>query len=294
MTGKKPRRSVTDRARRRAIRALAGRLGVAYSVAARLLAQPLRDAGAGIATLFPVGEDKHRAWLFAMREQRTYHLRLHDTRLAADLPLGRAAHLAERFPPLRRLRAGFAPLYDGEGRQAAIAMLYAVLAHEAPTRLPAAEELDWVAGLGEETAVDLICAAVDRAARLLLDENPWRLFTRIETALAALMDSESRDAARTLSPQFRTLIPRRSLAGARHTLDALLVAAHNGHHPPGAEVQLLGGPWEGRHAVVIGARWQEQGPPTHYEVRVDAAEAIVTVDATDVAAPESETEVVPA
>src|SRR5687768_10861820 len=37
MSGKQHRRSVSDRARRRAVRALAARLGVAYSVAARLL-----------------------------------------------------------------------------------------------------------------------------------------------------------------------------------------------------------------------------------------------------------------
>src|SRR4051812_7963737 len=92
---------VSDRARRRAIRAHAARLGVPYLVAARLLAT-------GPAAPAP---DEHRAWLFAFRERRSFDLRVRDTRLAADLPLGRAAHLTERFPVLRRSPAG--PFYDG-------------------------------------------------------------------------------------------------------------------------------------------------------------------------------------
>src|SRR4051812_47178639 len=112
MTIPRSRRPVADRARRRAIRALATRLGVAYSVAARLLAQPP----------------------YAVGEQRPFHARVRDTREAADLPLGRAAHLARRFS------------WPGAaaGRQTVLAMLYAVLAHESPGLLPAAGELAWV------------------------------------------------------------------------------------------------------------------------------------------------------
>src|SRR5215475_4498686 len=126
MTGRKHRPSVSDRARRRAIRAHAAALGVPYAVAARLLAA--HRAGAGLpdgldghrARAFAL--DEHRAWLFALREQRSFDLRVRDTRRAVDLPLGRGAHLAERFPTLRRSPAG--PLYDGEARPATLGMLY--------------------------------------------------------------------------------------------------------------------------------------------------------------------------
>lgn len=191
MTGKKPRRSVTDRARRRAIRAHAAALGVPYSVAARLLqTQP----------------DSHRAWLFAMRERRGFALRQQDTRLAADLPLGRAAHLAERFPP---------------ADAAALAMLYTLL----EPGYPSPEQLAWVAELGEETAVDFVCADLDRAARQLLDLDPWQLCTRIEAMLASYetgADRAKRDIAKVLVPEFRVMKPRPSFDALRRLLDELL------------------------------------------------------------------------
>jgi hypothetical protein len=203
MTGKKPRRSVTDRARRRAIRAHALALGVPYSVAARLLK----------------AQDDHRAWLSAVRERRPFTLRQQDTRLAADLPLGRAAHLAERFPQSSQTETGTTSV---------LGMLYAVLLHESPTLVPSTEQLTWVADLGEETAVDFVCADLDRAARCLLDEDPWRLCNRIEATLAAALtgtDRAARDAAKVLSPEFRTMIPRRSFEATRHLLDELLNSA---------------------------------------------------------------------
>ncbi len=260
MTGTQQRRPVSDRARKRAIRTLAAQLGVAYSVAARLLTAHMTQPAGGAARRFPTGADQHRAWLFAMRERRPLDLRLRDTRLAADLPLGRAAHLAERFPRLRLTPSALygATLYDGEGREAMLAMLYAVLA---PSLAPGADTLAWVGELGEETAVDLVCAELDRAARLLLDEDPWRLFTRIEAAL----DSGG-DQPRTLRQELCTLVPRKAMQGARQTLDALLVAAHDGH-PPGTPVRILAGPRRGALGVVVGAHWQRQGPPTHYDVR---------------------------
>lgn len=203
MTGKKPRRSVTDRARRRAIRAHAKALGVPYSVAARLL----------------IAQDDHKAWLFAVRERRSFTLRQQDTRLAADIPLGRAAHLAERFPQ---------PSQAETGAAAVLGMLYAVLARESPALLPSAEQLAWVADLGEETAVDFVCADLDRAARTLLDEDPWRLCNRIEATLVAALagtDRAARDMAKALNPEFRTMIPRRSFEATRNLLDELLNSA---------------------------------------------------------------------
>jgi hypothetical protein len=200
MTAKKPRRSVTDRARRRAIRAHATALGVPYSVAARLLTAHQ-----------PSARDSHRAWLFAMRERRSFALRQRDTRLAADLPLGRATHLAQRFPP---------------GNASVLAMVYLLLEACYPTP----EQLAWVAELGEETAVDFVCADLDHAARQLLDLDPWHLCTRIEATLTAAEsgpDRSKRDVAKVLSPEFRTMIPRRSFEQARNVLDELLDSTVN-------------------------------------------------------------------
>ncbi|MEV4281943.1 hypothetical protein [Actinoplanes xinjiangensis] len=248
MTGTRTRQPVPDRARKRAIRALAARLGVAYSVAARLLAD--RN---------PPFTDDHRAWIFAAREQRTFHARVTDTRLAADLPLGRAAHLVRRFPPLRAI----GPLYAGEARETVIAMLYAVLLHESPELLPPPGELAWAAGLGEESAVDLTCAAVDRAARLLLDEDRWRLWARIDAAVAAgesAPDRRIRDAAITLGRVLRSTSLRDSVDGARHILDAVLVEPWEGD-PPGARVVTDGG-----LRTVTGVRWEHTGPPAGYDL----------------------------
>jgi hypothetical protein len=253
MTGTRSRRSVPDRARRRAIRALATELGVPYSVAARLLSGPA-------AKRFPVGDDEHRAWMFAAREQRAYRSRVRDARQAGDLPLGRAAHLTRRFPPLRTAAGDF---YSGDGRETALAMLYAVPAHESPRLVPAREELDWAAELGEESAVDSACAALDRAARLLLDQDSWRLWPRIDAALTASessTDPRVRDAARFLNRELRSTSLRRSLDGARQTLDALLVEPFDGL-PPGSRT---------RAGIVTGARWSENGPPVDYDTLTPA------------------------
>jgi hypothetical protein len=292
MTGSKHRPPVSDRARRRAIRAHAALLGVPYSVAARLLTvhtQGTRAPG-------PRSRDgrgwnepaEHRAWVFAMRERRRFELRVRDTRLAVDLPLGRAAHLAERFPALRQPPAG--PLYGGEARQATLGMLYAVVAHESPALLPSAEELSWVAELGEEAAVDIVCAGPDRAARLLLDDDRWQLLTRIDAALSAgeaAQDRRVRDAAITLGRVFRTTVLRRSLEGARHTLDALLVAAHDGH-APGTRVRILAGPHGDGDATIgdatiVGVQWPESGPPHAYAIRVDQGRSVVIAGVDDFA-----------
>jgi hypothetical protein len=249
MTEAERRRQANDRARRRAIRALAAQMGVPYSVAARLIADP------------------HRALKFAHREQRPFHARVCDTRGAADLPLGRAAHLAARFP---RLHTAAGRLYDGRDRQTILAMLYAVVAHESPGLLPAAEELAWVAELGEETAVDITCAALDRATRLLLDDDQWRLWTRIEAALDA--GDQPGDVSITLGRELRTVSLRGSLPGARQTLDAVLLAAHR-LKAPGTSISI-----RGRTATVVGARWPESGPPTAYEVRLDGDPRVHIVD----------------
>jgi hypothetical protein len=250
MTVTDRRRPVPDRARKRAIRALAARLGVPYSVAARLVAGP---AGS------------------ALGEQRPFHARVRDTREAVELPLGRAAHLTARFP---RVFTSAGVLYDGAGRETTLAMMYAVIAHESPESVPGAEELAWVAELGEETAVDITCAGLDRAARLLLDEDRWRLWTRVEAALAAgeaVRDRRTRDGAVTLGRELRAVSLRSSLAGARQILDALLAGAYEAH-VPGSRIRA-----GGRPAVVVGIRWPQEGPPTAYEVRLPNDAATHTV-----------------
>ena len=281
MTGTQARRSVPDRARKRKIRALAARLGVAYSVAARLLAAqtPVRDVQRRRPG-FPLGDDEHRAWMFAEREHRTFHTRVRDTQLAAELPLGRGAHLAERFPPLRT-SSGAGLLYGGEGRRITLAMLYAVLAHESPELRPAAEELEWVAELGEEAAVDITCAALDRAARRLLDGDRWQLWARVEAAVTAGEkdpDRRVRDAAIALGRELRSTSLRASLDGVRDILDALLVEAYE-CLPPGTPVQL-----RGQDGIVVGVRWAQEGPPTDYEVRFGADPVTHVVPAGDLAA----------
>jgi hypothetical protein len=259
------RRAVPDRARKRAIRALAAELGVAYSVAARLLAARTPAPAGRPRAGFPIGDDEHRAWMFAAREQRTFDSRVRDTRLAADLPLGRAAHLARRFPPLRAT-AGCGPLYSGEGRETTTAMLYAVLAHESPSLLPPAGELAWAAELGEEAAVDIACATLDRAARRLLDQDRWRLWVRVEAAVTAgeaAPERRVRDAAITLGRVLRSTSLRGSLDGVRHILDALLVEPYD-CHPPGTRVRV-----GDRSGTVVGVRWAPTGPPTDYRVTLD-------------------------
>jgi hypothetical protein len=290
MTGTQRRRPAPDRARKRTIRALAARLGVAYSVAARLLAQQMPAGADRRRPGFPIGDDEHRAWVFAVRENRSFHSRVSDTRLAADLPLGRGAHLAGRFPPLRTT-SGDGPLYNGEGRQTVLAMLYAVLAYETPALLPTAEELAWVAELGEEAAVDITCAALDRAARRLLDDDRWRLWPRVEAALAAgdkNPDRHVRDAAIALGRELRSTSLRSSVDGTRHVLDAVLVEAYE-CHPPGTRVTI-----GGREGTVLGANWDPTGPPTGYEVRLDEDPTTRTVPVGDIAAPGSSIEPEPA
>jgi hypothetical protein len=85
----RPRRAVSGRARKRAIRAEAARYGVPYSVAARRL-----EAFAGSRATHAAGGRKS---INAHPSHSAHHL---DTRMAADLPCGRARHLTARFPTI--------------------------------------------------------------------------------------------------------------------------------------------------------------------------------------------------
>jgi hypothetical protein len=160
--------------------------------------------------------------MFAVRERRRFAVRVRDTRLAADLPLGRAKHLVERFP-LTRVSL---PSNGRDDRATLLGVLYMVLAAETADAMPDPDELAWVAELGEEEAVDFACAVTDRAARQLLDGDRWRLWTYAEAALAAAtagtIDRRLRDAARTLDHEFRTVVLQHSVDAVRQTLDAVL------------------------------------------------------------------------
>jgi hypothetical protein len=116
----------------------------------------------------------------------------------------------------------------------------------------------------------------DRAARLLLDGDRWHLWTRVESALTTAIagtDRRLRDAARTLDREFRTVVLRHSVGGARQILDAVLAGVHSGL-APGTRARLA----DGTDATVVGARWAASGQPTAYEVRTGAATAVVGPD----------------
>jgi len=234
------RQPAANRARKRAIRAQAARAGVPYSVAARQLdSAPDALASTG-RTVYPASTDTHRQWLVDSRERRPFAVRLQDARRAADLPLGRAGHLADRFPPTRgEAGTGVGVLYHGARRQEALAALYSVIAAETPGLVPSAGDLAWAAESAEETAVDLVCADLDRAARLLLDDDR----------------TTERD-------------------GVRHILDAVLVIADDGH-APGTRVRMLDG---GRTGTIVSAVWGVSGPPILYRVHPDAAPRAVVAD----------------
>jgi hypothetical protein len=285
----KPRRKPTpDRARKRAIRAQAARAGVSYLVAARQLSAgtgdrpPGNDRYAGMPasrgrTVYPAGSDNHRRWLVECRRQRDFAQRVQDARLAADLPDGRARHLADRFPPTRgEAGSGAGSLYHGAGRRTALASLYVIVAHERPDLVPSAGELAWAAELGEETAVDTACAGLDRAARRLLDSGPHAagtpddLRSRIEAASGALPSA-------LVGGDGAVQVPGRdAFAGARQILDAVLVVADDGH-APGTRVRMLGGPHAGATGTIVGAFWEQSGPPTGYEIRPDGWPASVVM-----------------
>jgi hypothetical protein len=279
-------RSRLDRARRRAIRAHAAQAGVAYSVAARQLADAGIGPGESLAsygrTVYPV--DVAGRWTLIGRELRAPAERLGDARLAARLPGGRARHLAERFPPGEG-RAG--DFYAGEGREDLLAMLYLIVFQEAPGLVPPLIDLAWTAELGEETAVDTVCAELDRAARQLLDAGSAPRWQQVEEALLAGQqhaDGAVRYDADRLSVTWRSLmtpgedaagepyVVRAPWHGVRQVLDALLVVAEDGH-APGTRIRLAqpheGAPDARREGTIVGVSWGPSGPPTGYEVRLD-------------------------
>jgi hypothetical protein len=250
-------------------------------VAARQLAGAGLGAGEALAsvgrTVYPAGVPGR--WSIAGRELRAAGVKLHDTRRAARLAGGRAAHLVERFPAGESAAGA---CYAGDGLEDLLAMLYLVVVREAPGLVPAALDLAWTAELGEETAVDVECAGVDRAARRVLDDEVAGLWRRVEEAL--------RHGQHDVSPAVRhdadrlTLVCRAFMMpvrgadgepyvlrapwdGAGQVLDALLVVADDGH-APGTRVRLAGG--DRAQGTIVGAVWGAAGPPQGYHIRLDA------------------------
>jgi hypothetical protein len=229
--------STTDRARRRAIRDLASRADIPYSVARRQLdrgLQPGEMLASHGRTIYPSTSDSHRSALVAARERWDLPTRLADTRRAARVPEGRAAHLVDRFPPTRgEPGSGVGLLYHGERRLDILVGAYSD-AGEAPG------DLVWTAELGEETAVDIACAALDRQARRLLGDDPADL----------------------------------GLDGARQILDALLIVGDDGH-AAGTRVRHLP---TGRPGTIVGAVWGPTGPPVRYRVVIGGRANFVDPD----------------
>jgi len=290
---RKPR---PGRARKRAIRAQAALTGVAYSVAARQLEAVGLRPGETISsygrTIYPAGHDSYRQQIIERRARRSFDERLADTRRAAVLPGGRAQHLVERFPPTRGAQGSkVGPLYHGEGREELITMLYLTVAAESPGLVPAVGDLAWVAEMGEETALDMACAELDRDARAMLDRDPVQLWPQIEATLARTAQSPDwrlRQEATRLSALYRALrTPRLGidgepyvddlpLDGARQILDAVLIVADDGH-APGTRVRVLAQEHEKAEGTIIGALWGPAGPPIAYRVTLD--DSTLTFDA---------------
>lgn len=228
-----------SRARKRAIRRLSERHAIPYSVAARRVRLGGTPGDQG-RTVYPVTSDTYRRWTIAVRERRGFGERVRDTRMAAAIPEGRARHLAERFPPTRgEPGTNVGPLYHGERRVDTLAALYSAVAAGQPEVVPSAADLAWAAELGEETAVDSVCFALDRAVRLHADT-----------------------------------LERAGLDGARQILDALLTVADDGH-APGTRVRLLAG--ENQTATIVNACWELTGPPVAYVIRLDGAQHTIRV-----------------
>jgi hypothetical protein len=229
-----------SRARKRAIRRLSEHYDIPYTVAARRVGLGGVPGDQG-RTVYPATSDTHRTTTVTLRGRRGFDERVRDTRQAAGIPEGRAQHLAERFPPTRgEPETGVGQLYHGERRLNVLTRLYATVAGARAELVPTAGDLAWAAELGEETAVDSVCFALDRAARL---------------------HASADDSA---TP---------GIAGAQQILDALLTIADDGH-APGTRVRLLEGQ---QAATIVNVCWESTGPPIGYGVRVDGAPGVAHV-----------------
>ncbi|WP_433132615.1 hypothetical protein ACQPWW_13655 [Micromonospora sp. CA-240977] len=243
-------------------------------------------------TIYPGIDDPHRRRVVELRERRTFAERLADTRRASILPEGRAQHVVERFPPTRGLpgsRVG--PLYHGEGRQELLSMLYLAVTVESPGLVPEVGDLAWIAEMGEETALDMACAELDRQARSLLERDPADLWPLLERSLRSSRngaDWRLRQIATRLAPLAQTMwapgegadgepyVDEPPFNGVRQILDAVLMIADDGH-APGTRVRVLASSHEGRVATIVEAVWGAPAPPVAYHVQIDGSATTLTV-----------------
>lgn len=264
------------RARTRAIRALAAAAGRRSLVAARPLPDPPAGGSPASAgrTVYPAGIDRGRPSWVEGRARRPFDECLGDARLAAVLPAGRAAHLVRRFPESQsRLGDGSGLLYGGRQREDVLAMVYLAVGQETPALVPAPGGLAWIAELGEETALDLACAELDRAARLVLDDDHTTVWQRLDTALnvgAWHEDGRIGKESVRLRRSAATLPAGRPFTGVRQILDAVLVVGEDGH-APGTRVRLP----DGRLGTIVGVHWGQCGPPERYDVHPDGARTVL-------------------
>ena len=162
-------------------------------------------------------------------------------------------------------------LYHGEGRTELLTMLYLAVAVETPALVPEAGGLAWVAEMAEETAVDMECAELDRAARSMLENDTSTLWPRLTEALSSASSSHDphlRETATHLAETPSRWSGIRPFDGVRQILDALLMVAEDGH-APGTRVRALAGPHRGRTATILSAVWGAAGPPIAYRIQLD-------------------------
>ncbi|MDF5755838.1 hypothetical protein [Spongiactinospora sp. TRM90649] len=273
------------------------RRGLLAVRARRSLAERVRDAETAAA--LPYGRARHLAQRFppTRGEKGTGVGGLYDGEAREDLL---ALLYLTVLPPARdRKGTGVASLCPGECREHMPSPLDLTVSLPAAggegaglggasSLVPPRGELARAAELGDETAIDLVCAPLDRAARLALDDEPAELRARARAALAGERArpgtgaEAARLAASTVSLAARDPLRWAELPfdGARHILDALLIATGDGH-APGTRVRVTSGDHAGQGATVTGALWNPTGPPRAYRVHPDRARASIIADPRD-------------
>lgn len=274
----------SDKARKRAARALAAQAGVSYTAARRRLTQTQQLPDRPVSVPPPRGVDALREWYLDGRATWSPEQRAHEARRATRITTGRAWHLVDRYPSLRTAHYhGYVFGSDQMGNVLAVELLYLVALHEQPDLRPDPKHLAWVAELADTEPVDAACAELDRAARLVVDGDYDRLYReRIPAALEAATqsrDGQRRAQAQRVAAGFHQatkvpyghnkagfkLVRGVPIPAARQVLDATLTATAGGF-APGVLVDVVGGEHAGVTATVVGAEWAASGPPTGYVI----------------------------
>ncbi|MFJ5851273.1 hypothetical protein [Streptomyces sp. NPDC092903] len=269
----------SDKHAKRAARNLAVREGISYTAARRRLDEQQPDHEwrvlPAVACATRCDSSPHpgyacRAW----RPQDAKHADFY-LRRAAELPSGRARHIAET--------TGCATGHRSEDTVLLLALVYAWLADSKPQLLRPAE-LRAAVEAGDQAAVDAALEPLDRAAARWLSKHPehwWKhLKPRISAYLASLDDREFPhdmieadwlgEVGRLARRWDRAWVEYTnyngypdqdgvSWMGAKEAIDLHLTARHGGHNP-GTDVRLH----DGRPVRVVEAEWDLSGPPVAY------------------------------